>query len=47
MEEYYTETHLFPHPRSKEGILCLAKYRGMQSNSSYSEAFRLVREFKL
>jgi len=46
LEHYYTETSDFPFPRSMEGIYTLAKYRGMQSNANYAEAFRLIREFK-
>jgi len=46
LEYYYTETSEFPFPRSREGIYTLAKYRGMQSNANYAEAFRLIREFK-
>ena len=45
MLEYETECQSFPHPRSKEGIYTLAKLRGMQMNSPYAEAFRLIREF--
>ena len=40
---YESEIEEFPHPRSKEGIMTLAKLRGMQSSTLYAEAFRLVR----
>tara|TARA_Y100001958_G_C21231565_1_gene557349 strand:+ start:895 stop:1569 length:675 start_codon:yes stop_codon:yes gene_type:complete len=42
--KYATETKPFPYPRSSEGILVLAKRRGMQSNSQYAEAFNLIRQ---
>ena len=45
MEKYTTEQQDFPHPRSSEGIYTLAKFRGMQMNSEYAEAFCLIREF--
>jgi LmbE family N-acetylglucosaminyl deacetylase len=45
MQEYTTESQEFPHPRSQEGIYALAQVRGMQMNSVYAEAFRLIREF--
>lgn len=46
LEEYVTEQRNFPFPRSKEGLLTQAKYRGMQCASNYAEAFRLVREIR-
>tara|TARA_B100002052_G_C15879933_1_gene598725 strand:- start:207 stop:890 length:684 start_codon:yes stop_codon:yes gene_type:complete len=45
LAEYKTEVKKFPYPRSFEGIECLARYRGMQSNSIYAEAFKLIRKF--
>jgi len=35
----------FPHPRSKDGIISLAKYRGMQSHNKFAEAFKIIRLF--
>ncbi len=43
-ECYKNETKSFPFPRSKEGLLTLAKYRGMQSYLKFAEAFKLERE---
>ena len=40
---YDTEVKEFPHPRSKEGIDTLAKYRGLQSGVPFAEAFKLIR----
>ena len=42
--KYKNENHLFPHPRSKIGIETLARYRGMQSDNLFAEAFMLERE---
>lgn len=42
--EYCAESRDFPFPRSDEGLLTLAKYRGMQCGVKYAEAFRLERE---
>ena len=41
---YINETKKFPFPRSKEGLITLAKYRGMQSYLKFAEAFKLERE---
>jgi LmbE family N-acetylglucosaminyl deacetylase len=43
--DYYfpTEGREFPFPRSEEGILTLARYRGMQVGLNYAEAFEIVR----
>ena len=43
MLEYKTEIGEYPYPRSKEGILTLAKFRGIQSNNKYAEAFKVIR----
>ena len=40
---YETEMREFPFPRSKDGIINNARYRGMQSGFNYAECFRLVR----
>ena len=42
--EYESEIKEFPYPRSEDGIISLAKYRGMQSASTYAEAFKLIRQ---
>lgn len=44
LKEYNTEIKKFPYPRSYEGIKILANYRGMQSNTEYSEAFEIIRK---
>lgn len=44
LNEYVTEIKEFPFPRSSEGILTLAKRRGMQSGTKFAEAFQLIRE---
>ena len=43
LKKYESEINNFPHPRSKDGIYTLAKYRGMQSATSYAESFRVIR----
>lgn len=47
LEQYNTEIKNFPFPRSKEGILISAKYRGMQAGTLYAEAYRVIREIVL
>jgi LmbE family N-acetylglucosaminyl deacetylase len=42
---YKSEIKPFPYPRSREGLLALAQFRGMQCNSNFAEGFQLVREF--
>lgn len=44
--EYETEVFESPHPRSKEGIINLAKFRGQNINELYAEGFQIVREIK-
>ena len=44
LNEYDTEVKKFPYPRSYEGVKTLAKYRGMQSNTEYSEAYEVIRK---
>lgn len=44
LKEYKSEIKPFPYPRSFEGLESLARYRGMQSNNEYAEAFELIRE---
>lgn len=43
MSRYKTEIKSFPHPRSQQGILSLAKYRGMQCHKKFAEAFKIIR----
>ncbi|MBN38064.1 MAG: GlcNAc-PI de-N-acetylase [Opitutae bacterium] len=43
---YRSEIKSFPYPRSEEGILTLAKYRGMQGNIFYAEAYKLIRQIQ-
>ena len=45
MKKYKTEMSNFPHPRSIEGINTLAKYRGIQSQNKFAEAFKIIRLF--
>jgi len=44
---YHNELRKYPHPRSEEGIITLAQYRGMQAGQKYSEAFRLIKSRNL
>lgn len=41
---YSNETKNFPFPRSEDGLITLAKFRGMQSHLKFAEAFKLERE---
>lgn len=43
MKIYSREVTSFPFPRSEEGIMTLAKFRGMESGLKFAEAFQLVR----
>lgn len=43
LEAYEAEMRAFPHPRSKEAIMSLMKWRGASSNLVASEAFMLSR----
>ena len=43
LECYRSELREFPHPRSLEGVRCLARKRGMESGCPYAEALRVVR----
>jgi len=40
--KYKNEIREFPNPRSPEGILTYAKFRGMECNSEYAEGFKLI-----
>lgn len=42
---YKSEMHEFPHPRSSEAVMALAKYRGFQSGFNAAEAFILIRGY--
>ncbi len=44
LKVYSMETREFPHPRSREAIENLARYRGQSVGMSAAEAFSLVRE---
>ena len=43
MAAYEAEMRAFPHPRSREAIEALTKWRGSNSNVSLAEAFVLAR----
>lgn len=47
LNEYKSEIKSYPFPRSEEGIITLAKYRGMQSGLNYAESFKLIRKINL
>ena len=44
MDCYESEVRPYPNPRSGEGLVTLAKMRGMESNQKMAEAFILFRE---
>ena len=44
-KKYTTEIMKYPHPRSKEGIINLARYRGQTFSTSFAESFYMVRLF--
>lgn len=41
---YETEARSFPHPRSEEAVLALAKWRGSESGFEAAEAFLILRD---
>lgn len=43
---YKSQIKKFPHPRSEDGLKILSSYRGMQSNTNYSEAFIVIRVYE-
>lgn len=43
LEAYADELRAHPHPRSKEGVKILAKYRGLEVGYKFAEAFQAVR----
>ena len=47
LAEYETEVKKFPFPRSYDGIVSLAKYRGIQCGCEYAEAYRLIRQIRI
>ena len=42
--KYIGEARNFPFPRSDEGLITMAKYRGMESGLTYAEGFKSWRE---
>ena len=46
LEAYKSELRKYPHPRSKEGLECVAKRWGTVSGFNAAEAFCLIREIK-
>ncbi|MGL5152404.1 MAG: PIG-L deacetylase family protein [Clostridium sp.] len=44
IEVYKGEIFDFPHPRSKEGAIALAKYRGLTIGCAYAEGFMVIKE---
>ena len=44
LKKYKSEMKEYPFPRSEEGVVILAKYRGMQAGVRYAEAFKILRE---
>lgn len=44
MELYQSELLAPPFPRSKEGLLAQARYRGSACYCEYAEAFQIVKE---
>jgi LmbE family N-acetylglucosaminyl deacetylase len=43
---FKSETRKYPHPRSNEGLIALASYRGIQSGFKFAEAYQLIRNFQ-
>lgn len=43
---FTSEIKKFPHPRSEQGIITHASYRGMQSGFKFAEAFKIIRYFQ-
>tara|TARA_B100001939_G_scaffold347636_1_gene369885 strand:- start:1563 stop:2273 length:711 start_codon:yes stop_codon:yes gene_type:complete len=43
MDKYTFEKREYPHPRSKEALINLAKYNGTLINKRYAEAFILIK----
>ena len=43
--KYKSEVKDYPHPRSGEGLVVLAKKRGMDVCIYYAEAFETIRDY--
>lgn len=43
LEVYQDELRAYPHPRSKQGVKILARYRGLEVGYKYAEAFEIIR----
>lgn len=43
---YEQELREYPHPRSKEGVEILAKYRGIETGFNFAEAFKIIRKLR-
>jgi LmbE family N-acetylglucosaminyl deacetylase len=41
---YDSEIRSYPHPRSREGMEALARYRGMQVGAEFAEAFQIMKK---
>ena len=46
LQLYETEVKPYPFPRSPEGVKAFSMMRGMQSATTFAEAFQLVRSFR-
>ena len=44
MQIYKSQLKKYPHPRSEEGIINLAKYRGQSISQKLAESFMLIRD---
>ena len=43
--KYKSQAKKFPHPRSKEAIINLSRYRGSQVFAEYAEAYKVEKIF--
>lgn len=43
LEVYQDELRAYPHPRSKQGVKILARYRGLEVGYKHAEAFEIIR----
>ena len=43
--KYESEVKIYPHPRSRQGLITLSKKRGMDICTGNAEAFQVVRDF--
>ena len=46
LKAYNSEMRQFPHPRSLENVVSLAKFRGSTVGLKFAEAFRIIRSIK-